>query len=364
MNINSFMDPQLDKVSKSEREKFLLSLIQKQLKYAYENVDFYRESFDKKGIKPSDIKTIEDFRKLPILKKETVRKLGPYGLLPKKLLQTDKTKGEERIFLNRGTGGTTGEPTSMFWTYADWKANTESIIRMMDEIKIKHPLIAFNGYNQGHIAGPAFDAIIRMLNGITIPRHFSSDDEKAMQQMEKYKANVLIATPQSGSKKGGSIVDFLNADKNGYINGKNVFMIIHSSTPMTDELIQELAELDIHHIVNIYGSTDAFPTAINCQADKHSLHITNGNVLLEVVNEKGEQVKSGERGFIVISRIGSSTEKGIDVSKATQLFRFLVGDEATYIEEKCACGRTTPKIKDVQRVLYVQDKLEGGCEVW
>lgn len=364
MDFLNFGDCNLDSIDVASRSAFLVKRLRAQIRYAMEYVPFYREKFTQRGLSPESIESLSDYAGLPVLRKETLRKLGPYGTLPKWLTQTQTVQGDERVYLNRGTGGTTGDPTAMFWTYADWQANTESILRMMSEITIRHPLIAFNGYNQGHIAGPAFDAAIRMLGGITIPRHFNATDNMAVRQLENYRANVLIATPQSGSAKGGSIVDLLNADTNGYICGDNIFMIIHSSTPMTDDLLAELDELGIHHVVNIYGSTDAFPTAINCQVDRHSMHITNGHIYLEVVDDSGQPVKNGERGHVVVSRIGSSAGSRIDVSKATQLFRYLVGDDATFIDEPCKCGRTTAKIKDIRRVEYLEDKLTGGCEVW
>ncbi|RME55255.1 hypothetical protein D6777_01115, partial [Candidatus Woesearchaeota archaeon] len=269
-----------------------------------------------------------------------------------------------RLYLNRGTGGTTGKPVGFFWTQGDWRASVEAMVRGMSDVKIKMPLMAFNGYNQGHIAGPIFDWTIRMLGGVSVPRHFKSNEEQAVEQMREYKCNCLIATPQSGSGKGGSLMDFLDIDNGEYINGENVQLYLCSSTPLTDELISELEDLGIKQIVNFYGSTDALPTAISCQADKKALHVMQGHIFLEVVDENGKHVKNGERGRVVVTRIGGSSDNGIDVCKGTQLIRFFVGDEATYVEDKCACGKTTPRIKDIKRVSYLEDKSQGGCEIW
>jgi phenylacetate-CoA ligase len=361
MIIKNFRDIAIDTISPKEREAFLNKLVSNQVAYAYKNIPFYKKMMQDRKIDPTKINTIKDFRKhIPVLTKTTIRNAGPYALI-----NIEECYKNSKIYLNRSSGGTTGEPTGFFWTEDDWNAVVETMVRGMSDIKIKTRIIAFNGYNQGHIAGPIYDDTVRMLNGLTIPRHFKADDPTALKQMIKFKSNTLIAPPTSGSGKGGSVEDLLNADTQNYINSKNIQMILHSSTPMTDELFDELYSLGIKAIVNSYGSTDALPTAISCLSDPRAMHITNGNVLLEVINDKGEHVASGERGHLIASRIASSSKNGISINQGSQVLRYSVGDDATYIDEgKCKCGKNTPKIKDIKRVANTQDKIEGGCEVW
>ena len=65
-----------DLLTKLQDEKLV-----KQVKYVYENVKYYRDLMDKKGVKPEDIKGIKDLHKLPFLKKDDLREAYPYGLL-------------------------------------------------------------------------------------------------------------------------------------------------------------------------------------------------------------------------------------------------------------------------------------------
>ena len=66
----------LDEMRALQSEKLV-----KQVKRVYENVKYYRDLMDAKGVTPDDIKGIEDLHKLPFLTKSDLRDAYPYGLL-------------------------------------------------------------------------------------------------------------------------------------------------------------------------------------------------------------------------------------------------------------------------------------------
>ena len=82
----------------------------KQVKHIYENVKYYRDLMDAKGVTPDDIKSIDDIHKLPFLTKADLRDAYPYGLLGTDL------KNCVRI---QSTSGTTGRRVVAFYTQAD-----------------------------------------------------------------------------------------------------------------------------------------------------------------------------------------------------------------------------------------------------
>ena len=95
----------LDEMKKLQSEKLV-----KQVKHVYENVPYYRDLMDKKGVKPDDIQSIDDLYKLPFLTKADLRDAYPYGLLAKPL------KDCVRI---QSTSGTTGRRVVAFYTQKD-----------------------------------------------------------------------------------------------------------------------------------------------------------------------------------------------------------------------------------------------------
>lgn len=357
-----FNDGDLDFMDQKERQKLLTILFRNQVAFMKQQVPYYAHHY--KNVDPKKIQSFDDCLTIPTLMKDDIRNLAsPYDLLPTSI-RSDFSK----VYLYRGTGGTTGEPTSMFFSYNDWQAILGGMSRSLQELKkLKKQIICFNGYNQGHISGPIFDDTIRKIGDMPIARHFGSDDERAIRQMVRHKCNMIIAPPIS-THKGGSVENLLEADAKlgtNYINGKNIDCIFCSSTNLTQEVYKELQELGIKLIYNYYGSTDALPTAISCQASPFDLHILQGHISLFVKGKDHKHVKSGQRGLVIAGRTASYDAKGLPTTnEATQLLNYHVGDEVTFIDEPCSCGRTSPRIKDVQRVSFIQDKLEGGCEHW
>jgi len=359
-----FDSPELDYIGHAERKKIITFLFKRQLDYMKNNVPYYAIKYKNTNLR--DIETYEDCASLvPTTRKSDMRALPtPYDLLP-----TDIRKNPEQIYLFRGTGGTTGRPTSMFYTHGDWRAMVDGMTRPLKcEVQnFSSPIISFDSYNQGHISGPIFDDTIKKLGGLPIARNFGSDDYQAIKQMEYHNCNLLIA-PAVSTHKGGSLESLLESDtKNGtnYINGENITTIFHSSTQMPTDLRDELKGLGIKYFYDYYGSTDVLPTAISCQAKPEELHLNLGHISLFILGEDGEHVKSGQRGLVVTGRIGAYDMSGRNtVAQATQLLNYHVGDEVTYVEGTCLCGRTTPRIKNIKRVLDLKDKQASGCEVW
>jgi len=360
---NNFSDSLWDFMDPIKRERTIVSLFKNQVRFSKKQVPFYKKIYEK--LKEESLNSLVDCAtKIPIIRKSDIRNLpSPYDLIPSEI-KNDISK----LYLYRGTGGTTGIPTSIFFTKNDWIATVEGMVRGLEELKkMKKPIIAFNGYNQGHISGPIFDDTIRKIGGLSIARNFGSTDEQAVKQMAVHRCNLIIAPPVS-THKGGSIESLLETDVKlglNYINGSNIDVIFCSSTELTSELYKELKNLGIKYIYNYYGSTEILPTAISCQNNPFEFHILFGHIALFVVGKNQQPVKNRERGVVLASRIGSYTDKlEIGENQGTQLLNYEVGDEVEFISDKCPCGRTTPRISGVKRIKETKDKIEGGCEYW
>jgi len=361
LNIPRFEDPIWDTMDSKERERILVHLIARQLEFAKQQTpfleDFYRE------VKPEDLESLEDCAtKIPSLHKEQIRALAsPYDLLPR---MTRENMGS--LFIHRGTGGTTGLPTSVLYTYADWAAVMAGNSRSMKDLKplfASEQVIAFHGYQQGHISGPYFEGVVRSLGAAIITRNFGSDDESAIKQMIAHQCNLIIA-PAISTHKGGSLTDLLSADASlgtNYMNGKNIKALVISSTGITQDLYDELKDLGIENIINMYGSTDVGAIANSKPLDPFTLYANLGHSYLFVVDKKQRPVAPGERGLLIAGRIAGYDQEGKMIpNTGTQLLNFHLGDEVGY--EINSSGR--PYIYAVQRVENAGEKIEGGCQNW
>ena len=108
--MGNFFQPEIETASREEILAIQNEKIVKQVKHVYENVKYYRDLMDEKGVKPEDIKGVEDIHKLPFLSKADLREAYPYGLLGTDL------KNCVRI---QSTSGTTGKRVVAFYTQHD-----------------------------------------------------------------------------------------------------------------------------------------------------------------------------------------------------------------------------------------------------
>ena len=115
-----FWDKKAECMSKDEKEKVQLERLQKTVKLAYENVEFYKKRFDEIGLKPEDIKTLEDIEKIPFTTKSDLREAYPLGLL---------AVPREDIVEIHASSGTTGKPTVTAYTQNDLDIWGECIAR-------------------------------------------------------------------------------------------------------------------------------------------------------------------------------------------------------------------------------------------
>ena len=110
MSIKKYFQPEAETMPVEEIKKLQSEKIVKQVKHVYDNVEYYRNLMDKKGVKPEDIKGIDDLHKLPFLSKADLRDAYPYGLLAKPLSECVRI---------HSTSGTTGRRVVAFYTQHD-----------------------------------------------------------------------------------------------------------------------------------------------------------------------------------------------------------------------------------------------------
>ena len=106
----NYYQKEIETMSAEEMRKLQSEKLVKQVKHVYDNVPYYRDLMDKKGVKPEDIKSIDDLHKLPFLMKSDLREAYPYGILAKPLSECVRI---------HSTSGTTGRRVVAFYTQKD-----------------------------------------------------------------------------------------------------------------------------------------------------------------------------------------------------------------------------------------------------
>lgn len=358
-------DKELDYMDKKAGKELMNSLFSAYINDTYEKSTFFRNYLKKKKIDPKKVLKPEDLQDI-FLGKNTLDIITADDLLPDEYISNfdkglDKLPYQFRIGKTFSSSGSTGRIAEVYYTKEDWDNSMAVIIRCMHHIPLKEWSRVFNGFHQGHVAGKVFEDALDRAGSLVKNRHFTSkDDSDSIQQIIRDRSNALALPADSGKvSKGGDLKTLLIFDNENVI-GKQIKVIITTGGPRPSYLIEQvhkrnnLAKVNFKtKFVDLAGCAEVLPTVAECEHND-GMHLIPGITYVEVINPKTmKHVKNKERGLLIYTGF----------KYGSRFIRYIVGDEATFIDEPCKCGRTTPRIKDIQRVMDIQ-RFEEGCGVW
>lgn len=320
---NTLLDPRIDQLCPDERQEFLWGLWRNQLEYAvFSETPAVIQIMKDSALELGDFQEPADLLKFPIITKRVFRKFGDTDFLPKKYREALRhgqhgLRPHERLHVfPRFTGGSTVEKladyTLIRWSVSDWLGAMQSSTRGISQsnIEIGFPANAFANYTFDHIAAPFFTGVVMYNGGNYVPRHINLSDIDAFNMLRMKECDGIISPPAAHQLKGRGLVEILAGDTdidNPYFTGKNIKLIIVSSTPLTDK-VYRLFEVRGIPVKDGGGSTDVGAVLWNCTEDPLRFHSIEGNVLNEVVDRNGCPVKDGEFGLFLCSRVAGVVE--------------------------------------------------------
>jgi phenylacetate-coenzyme A ligase PaaK-like adenylate-forming protein len=336
-------DPTLDQMASDAREALLLEALRRQIAFTRSAVPFWRDRLAKFDVDESKIDIWADLARIPILAKEELRALRPAVLLP-------HTRPSD-LLLSRWTSGTSGRPTANFWSKSDWAALVASTSRMLGRQAPMETPIVFNGYSQSHMTGPAYNAALRRLGGVVYDRsHHPEELFSTTAQMELFDFDTLILPARAKRGKAVGLVDLLAGDQD-LLARHGVRWWIGSSGTFEDEHRALVRKQGVESVSNLYGSSEVGPFGISCTRHPGDFHLAQGHILVEVVDASGVPVQSGQSGRVAVTHLCGMDDNGLSrTHTGTQILRLANGDAATFINEPCDCGLTTPRLRNIGRI--------------
>lgn len=286
---------------------------------------FYTERF--KNVNPEDIKTQADFEKLvPFCSKQDLRDAYPLGLA---------TVPEDEIVRIHSSSGTTGAPVIIPYTkkdVEDWAIMFARCYEMAGITK-KDRIQITPGYGLW-TAGIGFQAGCEKLGAMAIPMG-PGNTEKQLQMMQDLSATVICAT--------SSYALLLAEQVESRGIGKNIKLKkgIIGSERWGEKMRDRIHNILGIELYDIYGLTECYGPGIgiNCDKSDKGMHIFDDYVYIEILDPKtGEPVPEGEIGEITLTTL---------VKEGAPLFRFRTHDLASFVTEKCPCGRSYPRISQI-----------------
>ncbi|MEM3031875.1 MAG: phenylacetate--CoA ligase [Nitrososphaerota archaeon] len=311
---------------------------------AYERVPFYRKKLDECGVRPDDIRSLEDLRRLPFTTKDELRSLYPYGILA-----VPRTE----ILEIHATSGTTGTPTLGFYTAADLETWGEVVARSLamsglmrdDVFQITPSFGMFTG-------GFGFFYGARKIGAMIIPAG-AGFSKRQIQYMMDLGTTMVCAV----------VSYILRLTETAYEMGVDpakdtkVRKGVFGSEIWTGEMKRKISEAWDMDVYDIYGFTELCGPGVANDCHIHDgLHVWEDHFLMEVVDPNtGENVGPEERGELVFTTL---------TKEAAPLIRYRCRD-ISYIYDSvtCDCGRTHRRLGWISGRIDDMIKV-SGVAVW
>jgi phenylacetate-CoA ligase len=326
---NHIWNPTLETIKRSELENIQLQRLKDIVRKVYEKNIYYHRKMKEVGLKPDDIKTLGDLRKLPFTTKDDLREMYPYGSLVVDISEVVEV---------HGSSGTTGKPTLSFYTKRDIENWSELMARSLTAIGITKNDIIFIAYNYHMFTGGfGFHYGALKIGAMAIPAGVGYS-QRQVTIIKDLGVTMITSVPNYALRLAEAAYEMgIDPAKDTKVR-KGVFgaEMWSNSLRKKIESIWDMESFDIYGMAELYGPG----TAIDCQYH-NGLHVWEDHYFVEVVDPKtGDVLEPEEKGELVITTL---------TKDAVPLIRYRTRDISRILDTKtCDCGRTHIKIDRIQ----------------
>ena len=301
-----------------EQEKKLQKFIQQ----LYQRSPFYRQKLEEAGIRPEQIKTIQDLAMVPFTTKSELRAVYPLGM---------QAVPDEEVVRIHSSSGTTGKAIIVPYTSGDVATWAEMMARCMEMTGItrKDRVQVTPGYGLW-TAGIGFQAGVEQLGAMAIPTG-PGNTEKQLELMEDLQTPVLIGTSSYGLLLAEEI------HKRGLQSRLNLQKAIFGSERWGAKMRRRIEELLGIVTFDIYGLTEIYGPGIAIDCPYHQgMHFWSDHLLFEIIDPvSGQPLPPGEQGELVITTLSK---------EGMPLLRYRTHDITRLRTDSCPCGSPFPRI--------------------
>ncbi|MBN2201723.1 phenylacetate--CoA ligase [bacterium] len=321
MHKNDNLSPDALRALQTER-------LQKVTRHVYENVRYYGSVFDKLGMTPEDMKSLEDLRALPLTDKETLRLHYPFGMFAVPMAEIKEI---------HASSGTTGKPTVVAYTESDLRVWSEVMARSIACTGGTRDDIIQNAYGYGLFTGGLGVHYGALELGAAVVPMSSGGTQRQLQLMQDFGTTILTCTPSY------SVYMAEQARSAGMDPRHSTLRIgILGAEPWSEGMRREIESAWDIKAYDIYGLSEIIGpgVAVECPG-QDGLHVWADHFLPEVIDpDTHEPVPDGSDGMLVITTL---------TKRATPFLRYATKDIVSLTHAPCpACGRTSPRISRIK----------------
>lgn len=331
-----YWSPSLDCASRDELRAIQDAKLAALTPFLYENSAFYRRRFDRLGLLPTDLRTVDDLPKWPVVDKtemmEDLATAPPFGTY---------TTHDDALWAARGwmmfsSSGSTGTPRVFRYSQLDRELWAWANARALHALGIRpgDSMLVCAGYGP-HVFAWGVQFALAKMGVACIPGGGMTGEARAM-LVDRFKPTVVASTPSYALHLGRVM---LERGLDPAASAVRTVLVGGEPAAGIEGTRRRLQELWNARLVEFYGCTEVSPHCggYSCPASDQgpgpvTAHLMEDAQIWELVDAESRQpVGEGARGLTVCTSLNSESSPQL---------RFLVGDYATFASAPCACGRT------------------------
>lgn len=327
MIYSDYFNPEVETLSVEGLKALQLERLQKTVRHCM-NSPFYQKKFQELGIKPEDIKTLDDVQKLPFTSKEDLRENYPFGLACVPL--------KDCVRLH-SSSGTTGNPTVVLHTQKDLDEWANAVARCLWMVGSRPEDVFQNSAGYGMFtAGLGFQYGAEKVGMLTVPAA-AGNTIRQIKFIKDFGTSVLHAIPSYASR----IYEVMKEEGVDPRKDTNLRVLCIGAEPHSEEQRQRIEQNLGVKAYNSYGISEMMGpgVAFECQ-EQNGLHIWEDYFIVEIIDPVTlKPVPDGELGELVLTTINR---------EAMPLLRYRTRDLTRILPGECACGRHHKRLARLQ----------------
>ncbi len=328
-----FFNEEMETLPKLKLQALQLERLQAVVERAYTQNNFYRNLYDEAGVKPSDIQSLDDIRKLPFLEKKTVRAAYPYGTA------MHAPGGEGGALQLHATSGTTGKSVPVFATKKDIQNWADLNARELWMVGLRPGDVMMNCYGYGlPTGGFGFHYGAMAMDVMSIPMGSDARQyDRMFDFITDFGVKAFCMTPSVGLYVGNKAAE-LGLD----FRETQLKIGLFGAEPWPWETRLKIESLFHITAFDEFGMTEFLGPGMTCECEvRDGMHAWADNFLVECIDPaSGEPVEDGKDGELVWTWL---------TGDGTSMIRYRSRDlSRLWWDDQCACGRTHPKIASIK----------------
>ena len=305
-----------------------LSRLQRTVQQAYDHVPLFHRRLDERGLKPADVRSLEDVRRLPFTVKADLRDTYPYGLFAAPM---------KEIVRLHASSGTTGKPIVVAYTQDDIRVWTETIMRSLVSCGLHAGDIVQNAYGYGLFTGGLGAHYGAEALGATVIPISGGNTERQLMVMKDFGVTAICCTPSY-------FLHLIDQSQQMGVDLKKLPLRagVFGAEPWTENMRERIEAQSNIKAYDIYGLTEIIGPGVGIEcAHQAGLHIFEDHFLAEIIDpETLEPLPIGSEGELVLTTLSK---------QAMPMIRYRTRDITAFYTEPCACGRSIRRIRRIGR---------------